>query len=518
MRKFLPGLALATLLFSCNKQDFDYGGHGGKIPESTSFQALSTLVIATDPLNPAGAAEISTYDPSTKRLFVVNNNLATGVNRIEVVDLSNPSSPQKIGFIAIAPYGGLVNSIDVSNGLLAAAIEASDKTSDGKVVVFKTKDYSEVKQISVGSLPDMVTFSPDGRFILTANEGEPNDAYTIDPIGTISIISVKEGFKETRLNFEKFAGAAEALKAKGLRIYGKNASFAQDIEPEYIAVAENSRLAWVTLQENNAIARINLMSKSIEEILPLGFKNYGLEENAMDLSDRPANVLQYVPRANVFGMYEPDGIAMVPYGNAPFVITANEGDAREYAGYSEMLRVSAAGIALDPTAFPTPSFWNNAKNYWKEDSILGRLNVTTTLGQEAGLYKKLYSLGGRSFTVWNGMNGQMMYDSKNDLDLRAKALGIYPDGRSDDKGTEPEAVVTAKVGNKYLLFVGMERSNSVFVYELTGMGTPNFLQYLETGIAPEGLLVIPADKSPIKKTLLVVSSENSGDIRVFGTN
>jgi hypothetical protein len=128
MRKFLPGLAVAALLFSCNKRDFDYGGNGGKIPESISFQALSTLVIATDPTKPAGAAEISTFDPSTNRLFVVNNNLVTGVNRIEVVDLSNPSSPQKIGFISIAPYGGLVNSIDVSNGLLAAAIEASDKT------------------------------------------------------------------------------------------------------------------------------------------------------------------------------------------------------------------------------------------------------------------------------------------------------------------------------------------------------------------------------------------------------
>jgi hypothetical protein len=63
----------------------------------------------------------------------------------------------------------------------------------------------------------------------------------------------------------------------------------------------------------------------------------------------------------------------------------------------------------------------------------------------------------------------------------------------------------------------MERSNSVFVYELTNGGTPVFLQYLQTGTAPEGLLVIPASKSPIQKTLLVVSSETSGDIQIFGT-
>jgi hypothetical protein len=509
-------IVATMVLISCKKNDADPGTDGVIIPESVEFQSLANLLIATDAATPAGAAEISTYDPATKRLFVVNNNLATGVNRIEVVDLSKPAVPVKIAFIPISTYGGLVNSIDVNNGLLAAAIESTDKVSDGKVVVFKATDYSVVKQISVGSLPDMITFTPDGKYILTANEGEPNDAYTTDPVGSISIISVAD-YKETRLNFEKFSSSAESLKLKGLRIFGKGATFAQDIEPEYITVASDSKMAWVSLQENNAIARINLVTRMIEEILPLGFKDYSSAVNAMDLSDRPTNAIVFKERPNVLGMYEPDGIALVPFGTSPMVITANEGDSREYTGFNEMLRVGASGIALDPIAFPAPAFWSNTKNYWKEDSTLGRLNVTTTLGKEGDVYKKLYSLGARSFSIWNGMTGQQMYDSKNELDTKARDLGIYPDGRSDDKGVEPESVATAKVGTRYLLFVGMERSNSVFVYELTNGGTPVFLQYLQTGTAPEGLLVIPASKSPIQKTLLVVSSETSGDIQIFGT-
>jgi hypothetical protein len=517
MKHIFLAIAVGLVFFSCKKNDTDPGTGGVIIPESVEFQALSSLLIAADPANPAGAAEISAYDSITKRLFVVSNNLATGLNGIEVVDLSKPSAPARVAFILIGLYGGLVNSVDVSNGLLAAAIESANKVNDGSVVVFKTTDYSVVKQIPVGALPDMVTFSPDGKYILTANEGEPNDAYTIDPVGSVSIISISEAYKETRLNFEKFASSAEALKQKGLRIFGKGASFAQDIEPEYITVSSDSKMAWVSLQENNAIARINLVTNNIEEILPLGFKDYGSAVNAMDLSDRPANSIVFKERAKVFGMYQPDGITLVPFGSSPMVITANEGDAREYTGFSEMLRVSASGITLDPVAFPAPAFWSNTKNYWKEDTILGRLNVTTTLGKEGDVYKQLYSLGGRSFSIWNGMTGQQMFDSKNELDTRARDLGIYPDGRSDDKGVEPESVATAIIGTRYLLFVGMERSNSVFVYELKSGGTPVFLQYLQTGTAPEGLLVIPAVKSPIQKTLLVVSSETSGDIQIFVT-
>src|SRR6187399_362417 len=149
--------------------------------ESTSFSQIGIIDIGN-----TGAAEISAYDPDTKKLFVVNN--TSGNNRIDVINLTNPAAPALLSSISVAPYGGLVNSVYVSNGKVAAAIEATIKTSPGKVAVFNTTTHAEIAVRTVGSLPDMVCFSPDGKYILTANEGEPNDSYTIDPMGTVSIV------------------------------------------------------------------------------------------------------------------------------------------------------------------------------------------------------------------------------------------------------------------------------------------------------------------------------------------
>ncbi|OYX81805.1 MAG: alkaline phosphatase, partial [Flavobacteriales bacterium 32-34-25] len=104
---------------------------------------------------------------------------------------------------------------------------------------------------------------------------------------------------------------------------------------------------------------------------------------------------------------------------------------------------------------------------------------------------------------------------KNDLDKRSNDFGTYDDGRSDDKGSEPEAVVVAKMGNKNILFVGLERTDVVMVYDITNPSAPQYLQSIKTGDAPEGLLFIPASKSPNKRSLLVVSSEGDGAVKFF---
>lgn len=514
MRKIALLASLTTLVFSCTKideQPAEAAKGGIKGQESVSFKSVSTIAVGG-----SGAAEISAYDEITRKLFIVNN--TSGKNRIDVYDLSNPGSPAFLNSISTAPYGGgFVNSVDVYGGMLAAAIESAVKTDNGEVVVLRTDNYAKLAEVTVGALPDMVTFSPDGKLILSANEGEPNDAYTIDPIGSVSIIDVERNFDVTTLDFSSFENQAEVLKAKGLRIFGKNASFAQDIEPEYIAVSANSKKAWVTLQENNAIARINLESKTIEEILPLGYKDYSLADNAFDLSDRPTNVLRFQPWNNVFGIYEPDGVAVIPDNNVPFVVTANEGDAREYAGFAEVVRANNSGVILDPLSFPQPGFWTFAKDYWKEDSILGRLNIHTTIGKENGKYKQLYSMGGRSFSIWHGQTGELIFDSKNELDRRCVELGIYPDGRSDDKGSEPETVTIGRVGNNNLLFVALERANAIFIYDVTNPRRPVFLQYLPTGIAPEGVLFVTRDQSPSGRSMLIISNETSGTVNIFDT-
>ncbi|MCS6833481.1 MAG: alkaline phosphatase, partial [Flammeovirgaceae bacterium] len=182
MKKYMIAVAITfALLTACNDDE-------EKIVREnpSSFTEVGNIDLGN-----TGASEITAYDPKTKRLFVVCND---GSSRIDVLDLSSPASPSKIQSIDILPYGSGVNSVAVKNGRLAAAIEATNKQDNGKVVVFDTQNLSVVRQVTVGAMPDMITYSPDGKFILTANEGEPNSAYTNDPEGSVSIISVNENY------------------------------------------------------------------------------------------------------------------------------------------------------------------------------------------------------------------------------------------------------------------------------------------------------------------------------------
>jgi hypothetical protein len=355
----------------------------------------------------------------------------------------------------------------------------------------------------------MVTYSPDGKFILTANEGEPNANYSIDPEGTVSIISVDNNYSVTTINFAAFESQLNTLTAGGFRIAGLGKNFVKDIEPEYITVSADSKTAWVTLQENNAIAVIDLTAKAITKILPLGFKDFNIAANAIDVSDRDA-AISFAPW-KLFGIYMPDAITSMLYNGTTYLFTANEGDSREYTGFADVKRLST--LTLDANAFPNGTTL-------KQDAQMGRLNIVTTSGDTDadGDYDALYSLGARSFSIWNGSTGALVYDSKNELDLQAKTLNVYDDARSDDKSIEPEAITLGKVGSKTLAFVGLERVDAVAIYDVTNPTAPSFVKMIKTGDAPEGVLFIPASKSPIQQSLLVVSSENDGVIKVYKAN
>lgn len=514
MRKFHLLFAVIILFAACKKdisteetnpnEEIPTAAGGNSSHESSVFAETGMIDLGV-----TGAAEISAFDPATNKLFVVNN--TAGNNRIDVVNLANPSSPVYVTSIPIAPYGGLVNSVSAKNGKLAAAIEATTKTNNGKLVVFNTTTYAELAVKTVGAQPDMVTFSPDGNYIFTANEGEPNDAYTIDPVGSVSIADVNNNYEITTLDFSAFASQAADLKAKGLRVYGPNASFAQDMEPEYVAVSANSKTAWVTLQENNGFAKIDIPTKTILKIFPLGFKNFNLAMNAIDVSDQDGAPYSAATWP-VKGIYCPDAIAVHPNNGIPFVYTANEGDAREWAGFVENVRFGNAGYVLDPTAFPNAAAL-------KPNNKLGRLNVTRTLGDTDGDgdYDEVYAPGGRSFSIWHGNTGELLFDSKNDLDIRAFAAGKYADSRSDDKSVEPEGITIGRVGNKTLLFVGLERADAVAVYNITDPDSPVYMQWLNCGVGPEGVLFVNAADSPNGKSLLIVSSEVDGIVKIYTT-
>lgn len=463
------------------------------------------------------AAEISAFDAKTNKLFVVN----AVKSAIDVVDMSDPFHLVYESEISILEYGAGVNSVSVNDGLLAAAIESDPKTDPGKVVIWNTADLSIRGVVTVGALPDMVTFSPNGKYIVTANEGEPNEDYTIDPNGTISIIRFPS-LQVSNLDFSGFSEQLNYLKAKGFRSPGPNGtSLAQDVEPEYIAVSHDSRTAWVTLQENNAVATVDLHSLRIEDIFPLGFKDHNTPGNELDPSDRDNGVaLKNWP---VKGMYLPDGISSFNSLGIPFIITANEGDSRirptsddalppleEGDIFNEEKRVGS--ISLDPTKFP------NATTL-KTNGNLGRLKITNTLGDVDGDgdYDELYSFGTRSFTIRNGITGKIVFESGKMLEefLLQNNFPLYDDGRSDDKGVEPESIATGKVGPRTLAFVALERADALVVVDVTYPSSPIFLQVLQTGDAPEGVLFIPKHESPNNKSLVVTSCEGDGTVQVF---
>ena len=498
--KYFYLLSLTLFIFSCKKQEIPAPLENTQNEDLSGYQEIASLN-----LGGLGAAEITAFDPLTKRLFAVNN---SAENKIDVIDITDPANIKVIKSISMLPYGGFVNSVAVYGGKLAAAIESTNKQDLGKIVVFNTSTYAEIKSVTVGALPDMVTFSQDGKYILSANEGEPSADYLNDPEGSVSIIKIADYSVKT-INFSAFESQLSALAAKGFRIFGPGKNFIKDIEPEYIAISDDSKTAYVTLQENNAIAEIDIVAGMVKKINPLGFKDYSLATNAIDVSDKDSKI-EFAQFNKVYGIYMPDALAYVNYNGNPYLFTANEGDSREYTAFVEMKRVNA--VTLDATNFPTAATL-------KTDPILGRLNITTTLGDSDadGDFDALYSLGARSFSVWDANTGSQVFDSKNELDIKAKELAIYDDTRSDDKSVEPESITIGRVGNKSIAIVGLERADAFAIYDVTVPTAPVFIKMYKTGDVPEGVLFIPASKSPISQSLIVISSENDGLIKIYKT-
>jgi 6-phosphogluconolactonase (cycloisomerase 2 family) len=503
-------IAVAMLgIYSCDNDD-DNPTTTTPVNTSVNFQFKNSINIGGE-----GAAEISAFDPTTNKLFTVN----TELDQISIYDISDLDAPVVQTPIDVSGFGA-PNSVAVYDGKLAIALEANNKQAPGKISVYNTSDSSLANEYTVGSLPDMVTFTKDGNYILVANEGEPNDDYTVDPDGTVSIIDLSNNMVTT-LDFSAFNSQEATLESQGFRVFGPGADLAADVEPEYITVSDDSQYAWVALQENNGIAKINIPTKTIEAIYPLGFKDYSLSGNSIDASDRDnVNELKNWP---VYGIYQPDAITSVAINGVNYVISANEGDSREYEGtpgYVGEDRIK--DLMLDETAFPS------AENYQNDENI-GRLKVALDIGDtdNDGDYDKLYNYGARSFSVWSA-DGVLLYDSGNEISTRVLAEtpnrfnwdweDNATDDRSDDKGPEPEMVEVLNIANqRYILFVGLERNSQVMVYDITNPTAPQFLQFLQRGTdyAPEGIISVTAGDSPTGKALVIISYEDSGTVSIY---
>jgi hypothetical protein len=480
------------------------------------------------------SAEIVSFDASTKRLYVANS---VG-GKLDILNLTNPTAITAVASINISSYGGL-NSVYARNGVVACALENSSPQQNGSVVFFD-QNGTFLKQVTVGAMPDMVTMSPDGRYVITANEGEPNAAYTTDPEGSVSVIDISGGIagltqaSVTTVGFAGYNGQAAALRAQGIRIYGGLATapstVAQDLEPEYVAVSANSQTAYITLQENNAIAVLDLATKQFTALRPAGYSDLSQPGRGIDASDQTTDVL--IANWPVKGMRQPDAIATFEVGGTPYLITANEGDARDYSGFSEQVRLGATGYTLDATAFP---YANLLKN-----NVLGRLNVTNKLGDTDGDgdFDEIYAYGGRSFSIYNATTGAEVHDSGNLLERvtatdatfgaifnASNTFGEVPvrKNRSDDKGPEPEGVTTGRIGNNLYAFVSMERVGGVMAFNINNPAVPVLETYMNnrsttagTGdLGPEGIVFISATDSPTGQPLLILANEVSSTVAVY---
>jgi len=546
-------LASTLGLTACDGDDGDDGNAGSPGTSQTLIE-LNTLGTYASGAFDEGAAEIVAHDPANQRLFVINANDST----VDVLDIQDPEMPVKLGTIDATAEGASANSVAVYGDLVAVAIEADVKQDNGKVVFYNSTDLNKVGEVEAGALPDMLTFTRNGQKLLVANEGEPSDDYSVDPEGSVSIVDLSNGVASatvTTAGFTSFNGQQAELMEQGLRVFGPGATLAQDLEPEYIAIAIDGETAWVAMQEANAVAELDIAAGEITAIIPLGFKDHSIIGNELDASNDDSGI--NIRNWPVKGIYHPDAITSYGFNGKTYYITANEGDSRDYDGFSEEFRV--ADLVLDATAFP------NAAEL-QEDANLGRLNVTSTLGfgnscapsdpanvtlvggeydrsyvENNCVYSELYAYGARSFSIWSE-TGERVFDSGSEFERITASL--IPDNfnsnndenafdnRSDDKGPEPEAVTVGTINGQTFAFIGLERVGGIMVYNVTNPQNPEFVQYLnnrdfsasqtdlESGMAgdlgPEGLAFIAADDSPNGKPMLAVGNEVSGTTTLYG--
>ncbi len=474
----------------------------------------------------SSTAEIVVHDPASQRLFVISSIQ----DRLDIADFSNPAAITLIKSVDMAPYGG-ITSVATKNGIVAVSSPNINEQENGSVVFFNSNgDF--LKQVTVGALPDMITFSPDGTKVMTANEGQPNDAYTVDPEGSVSIIDISGGIatldqtKVSTLLFTAFNSQEGALITSGVRKLKSTSTLSQDFEPEFVTIAPDSKTAWVTLQENNAIAEINLETKSITNVWALGKKDYSTFGNGFDASDNSGVVT--IANWPVKAFYIPDAIANYSVGNTNYLVTANEGDEKEYGGLNE--RTTVGAVTLDPTIFPHAALL-------KETHNLGRLRMSNLSGDidNDGDYDEINVVGSRSFTIWNATTRTKVFDSGDDFErftsTDPSVAAIFNadnenntfKSRSRAKGPEPEGLTIASINGKTYAFIALERVGGVMVYDITNPQEVKFVDYKNsrslTAFAgdhgPEGIIYISRENSPNGKAYIAVANEISGTVSLF---
>lgn len=498
-----------------------------------------------------GGAEIPTFHAASKRLFATNG----ARNTIDVYDLTNPTKPLRINRVELKAFGSDVTSVAAGKDVIVAAVHRAETfasngvptTPTGVLVVMDPNGKVLSSPDLKGVLPDAVAFTPSGKTALVAIEGQPvcakDDPATtsnestdylkaVDPVGGVSIVDLSNPELPT-VNFVDFRGmTVNEMRAKGLALSRVVNDVAKDFEPEYIVALDESK-AYVTLQEANGLGVLDIEDKSWIEVRR-AFESK-LSIAPIDTSDRDSG---RGPRSylNVVGPSQPDAIAGFKIGSGHYLLTANEGDAREYTCLNDDLRGSSLNV--DNRRFPD----------WKALSAsaeLGRSKVNPNAGDRDGDgdIDTIHLRGARSMTIYrNGVpiwdSGKLLEDTQiaafgvaningsHSLSSDKSTLNYTAQDRSDDKGSEPEGVAVGMVGNSRIAVLGLERMSALVVFDVTRPSAPTLVKWLQmlpttptpaaqaTAWSPEGVIFVPAEKSPNGKALFITSYELSGSLTI----
>ncbi|XP_071172556.1 uncharacterized protein [Mytilus edulis] len=498
----------------------------------------------------SGAIEQTTYDPDNYIVYAVGGNI------LHVIDVKNVTSPKILHHMEIDHVD--LTDIEYCGGYIFVSMHNILFKEEGRVVVYRIFSTSELMvekyNITVGSLPDMVYPSKDCMTILVAVEAEAyqDNGKIVDPEGGVGIIKIENNeVTYKKLDFTEFNSKWSELESKGLRFIHRanNNNFSNDVEPEYIAYNKDYSKAYICLQENNAIAVVDIASETIENILPLGYKSWG--ELMMDPSDKDGGInMRSWP---IYGMYQPDTMQVIYVAEKGYLVTSNEGDSKDYSdwgGFNEEERVRDVVLSENSSIVKWAAD-HNLSTTFQNDNMLGRLKITNMNGRnENGTYDDLYAFGGRGFSIRKLETMELVYDSgdqfeklqqqyipllfNNNAGNGTKTVNQTFDTRSDDKGPESESLAVAHIGNAVLLFIGNERPGSIFIYKITGDASkPEFQSIwngvqetdnkweelyerrMLSGIDPEDVRYIPAEHSPNKQHILTAAGTVSGTFSMF---
>jgi len=613
----------------------DCGGPFDMLPPVVNCEAeSSSIYLAVDDTYRGGffnasASEGIAYDPKWHRVFVANN----ATQSVDVLRIKrshrNPkknTAPNELtlskefsidvsnliydgsGKLGCDSFEAIPEDVAVSSNKLLAVVLAplcitkeneeqesqNDPTSRGKVAFFRTnvgRNGKPIKVVEIGYTPNMATFTPDGRTLLVANEGEPTDSYQIDPPGLVSLIDLTKGVRRARatnIGFWKFNKDKDELIAKGVRIAGpcdfldwtegriftscydsepkdfrtyhilpsadpdkeetifpfttsseppetttvayETTTVAKDIEPEHIAVSVDSRTAWVTLAENNAIAVVDIRRRRINDIYPFGWKDHSKKNNGLDPTDRSPRGINIDPWP-IKGMYMPSQVATYSVHGKTYLVFGNEGTRRNYDAFGDEVRYEDADsfqIQFEDGPLPwlDDEISSSVKTFFEKNNVDRlRLKVSWVDGDTDGdgQLDTLFAFGGRSFSIRSvpSTDGYLRFGRRDDFKLKfdsgddfeqitalaCETLGPIPgeidngeleieencfntpddensfDEDSDLRGPEPISVTTGKIGKRTYAFIGLERIGGIMVYDISGdpddrKYQPRFQQYI----------------------------------------